>query len=313
MHACGHDAHMATMLCVAEVLSAQPLRSRLRGSVKFIFQPAEENGNEEHPHGGAHEMVHKARVLDGVDAIYGMHVWSFAPVGMVGATPGCIMAACDSLEIDIEGRGGHGAAPQGTADAVLVMGHLITALHSIVSRSQDPMSSAVLTIGSASAGEAPNVIAGRAKLRATVRCLDSAAQAIMKRRINEVCTGVGATFGAKVTLKYREEAPKVENDAEAAQHVKEAAASVVSADGLQNITTMASEDFAFFLEASKSFPGVSVSGIKGCFFFVGAAPKTEAAGNRPHHNPAFTIDEDAMLIGASIFVQLVENRLASPQ
>jgi len=311
MHACGHDAHMATMLCVAEVLSTESFRSRLRGSVKFIFQPAEENGSEEHPQGGAFEMVHKARVLDDVDAIYGMHVWSFAPVGVVGVSPGCIMAACDSLEIDIEGRGGHGAAPQGTADAVLAMGHLITSLHSIVSRNQNPQSSTVLTIGSASGGEAPNVIASRAKLRATVRCLDSESQAIMKRRIEEVCHGVGATFNAKITLKYREEAPNVVNDEEAAQHVKKAAASIVSPDGLQNVTTMASEDFAFFLEASKNFPGVTVPGIQGCFFFVGAAPKTESVGNRPHHNPTFTVDEDSMLVGASVFVQLVENLLGS--
>jgi len=309
MHACGHDAHMATMLCVAEVLSAKPFRSRLRGSVKFIFQPAEENGNDEFPQGGAHEMVHSARVLDGVDSIYGMHVWSFSPVGVVGVAPGCVMAGCDTVEVEVEGRGGHGAAPQGTVDAVLVMGHLITALHSIVGRNHDPQASAVLTIGAAQAGNAPNVIAARAKLLATVRCLDEASQATMKRRVREVCEGVGAAFGAKVAVRYREEAPAVVNDADAAQLLEQAARAVVSDRGVQRVTTMASEDFAFFLQGSRSFPAVTVPGVRGCFFFVGAAPKAEAAGDRPHHNPAFTIDEDAMLVGASVFVQLIEDQL----
>jgi len=131
----------------------------------------------------------------------------------------------------------------------------------------------------------------------------------MKRRIQEVCSGVGATFGAKVNVKYIEEAPMVINDAEAARQVEEAARAVVSTAGVQRMTTMASEDFAFFLEGARSFPGVTVPGTTGCFFFVGAAPKAEAAGDRPHHNPAFTIDEDAMLVGASVFVELVESQL----
>jgi len=144
---------------------------------------------------------------------------SAAELGAIGASAVCVMAACDTVIIDVEGHGGHGAAPKGTVDAVLVMGHLITALHSIVSRNHDPSTSSVLTIGSAEAGEAPNVIAGRARLKGTVRCLDPEAKEIMKRRIREVCEGVGATFGAKVALRYVEEAPNVVNDPEAAAEV----------------------------------------------------------------------------------------------
>lgn len=256
-------------------------------------------------------MVHTAKVLDDVDAIYGCHVWTFAPVGVVGVSAGCVMAACDSVIIDIEGRGGHGAAPQGTVDAVLVMGHLITALHSIVSRNQDPSKAAVLTIGSAEAGEAPNVIAARAKLKATVRCLDSATQGIMKRRVHEVCQGIASTFGAKVFVDYVHESPNVINDSEAAEAVKNAAINVVHGSCVQKITTMASEDFAFFLKGSRDFAGVTVPGVRGCFFFVGASCKAEEAGSRAHHNPAFTIDEDSMLIGASVFVELIEQQMCT--
>merc|ERR1719271_7763 len=112
MHACGHDAHMATLLCVAEVISHDSFRNRISGSIKLIFQPAEETGNDEYPQGGAYEMVHRARVLDGVDAVYGMHVWSMAPFGVVGVSEDSMMAACDTVSIQIEGQGGHGAAPK---------------------------------------------------------------------------------------------------------------------------------------------------------------------------------------------------------
>src|SRR6185295_388903 len=160
MHACGHDAHTAIGLAVAERLAAG--RAEWSGTVKYVFQPAEETGQ------GALRMIGEG-ALDGVDQALGLHVWTGLPSGVVGVTPGPFMASAGEFEIVIHGRGGHGAMPEQTVDAVLVGSQVVVALQSIVSRGVSPLESAVVSVGSFQAGTTHNVIAGTATLKGTVR------------------------------------------------------------------------------------------------------------------------------------------------
>ena len=327
------------MLGVAQIVAAA--REGLRGSVRILFQPAEEDAcPEKGPYGGAYEMVQKVcvrapwprglhaptapvlhhwpstsliartaaaqgRVLDGVDEIYGLHLWSYAPLGAVGAKTGCVMAACDTFDIAITGRGGHGAAPHGTVDAIVVMAHVVTALQTIVSRNHDPEGSAVVTVGAANAGVAGNVICEQAHLKGTSRTLSAEAQAVTMSRMKAICDGAATMFEATVDLDYRKEAPALVNTEECAAKVRASARQVVGG-GVQDITTMASEDFPYYLTT-----GDSDNGRPGAFFFVGASPEGRAVGTVPHHKPDFDIHEDSLLVGASVFVQLVEDLLGA--
>lgn len=312
MHACGHDAHMAIMLGVVEILSK--MRDKIDGNIKFIFQPAEENGNEANPRGGGYAMVHDSNVLQGVDEVYGLHVWSTVPVGVVGVSPGPIMAACVTFEIQVDGFGGHGAAPQDTVDVVVVIGHLINTLQTVVSRSHDPLQSAVLSIGSVQAGSAPNIIAGTGTMTGTVRTLSNESLRLTIDRMQKICKGTGDTFGAKVKFSYAVEAPNVTNTPNESSKVAQAASKIVGANKIQKFATMASEDFAYFLETSQDeeWAGlpITVRGKPGCFFFIGAAsPNTKKDDVFPHHNSSFFIDEECLLVGCSVMVQLVQDML----
>jgi len=200
MHACGHDGHMASLLGAARVLGAT--RASLRGCVKLIFQPAEEG------YGGAREMI-KDGVLEGggqlgprVDEIYGAHLWSYEPLGMVGARKGAMMAGSDKFCISVKGKGGHGAAPQSTVDSIVVASTLVSALQTVVSRSIDPLEPAVLTCGTIKGGFGYNIIADDVTIGGTTRCFTSGVQTIIKDRMKCLCDGVGAAFGANIELAY---------------------------------------------------------------------------------------------------------------
>jgi len=290
MHACGHDGHMAALLAAAKLLVAKT--KTMRGSVKLIFQPAEEG------RAGAKAML-KDGVLENprVDHIYGIHLWSYNPVGDVGVSEGPIMAASDRFNIDVKGKGGHGAAPHGTVDAIVEAASLVTSLQTIVSRNQNPLEAGVISCGTIKGGYAYNVIADKVEIEGTCRSFKPEVQELMKNRIQDVCWGCACTFGGSIDFSYEYGYPPTVNQyPEEVELVRKAGEPLVGATRSRvHMVTMGAEDFSFFL---KERPG--------CFFFVGAALPGPCL---PHHKSIFDFDENAMLISTSMFMNICDTRL----
>lgn len=281
MHACGHDAHVAVGLAVAERLAG---RRDWPGRVRYVFQPAEEIS------AGARAMITDG-VLEGVDAALGLHVWLGLPSGTIGVVAGPQMASSADFELTVRGRGGHGAMPEETVDAVLVASQVVVALQSIVSRNVSPLDAAVITVAAFQAGEAHNVIGDTAVLRGTARAFDPELADALPGRIERVVAGVCAAYGAEYELEYRPNTPPTVNDERIAGLVQEAAEETVGAERARNglgVRTMAAEDFGEFLQR-----------VPGCFFFVGGRNVATGAVH-PHHSPRFDLCEEALPIAVEV-------------
>lgn len=287
MHACGHDGHVAIALGLADHLS----RHRdFAGTVKLIFQPAEEGP------GGAGPMV-AAGALENptVEAIFGLHLWNFLPLGTVAVRPGPLMAAVELFDLTIHGKGGHGAMPQHSVDAVLTGAQVVTALQAVVARNVDPLRSAVLTVGAFQAGEARNVIADRALLRGTVRYFDPDFAGFFEGRIRAVAEGICAGAGAHCDLNYWSLYPPLVNDPAMAALVQRVAGRLLPPEAIApDYRTMCGEDMGLFLQQ-----------VPGCFFFLGAA-NLERGLDFPHHHPRFDFDESALAMGVELFLRILE-------
>lgn len=282
MHACGHDAHVAVGLAVAERLART--RGEWGGTVRYVFQPAEEGG------GGAAKMVEEG-VLEGVDAALGLHVWLGLPSGVVGVVPGPFMASAGEFEITIRGRGGHGAMPHETIDAVMVGAQVVVALQSIVARNVAPLESAVVSVGAFHAGTAQNVIADTATLLGTVRAFDVAACEELPRRIERVVAGVCQALGAEYGFRFQQDTPPTINDPAMAEIVRRAAEETVGPERVRtdpDVRTMAAEDF-----------GEMLLRVPGCYFFVGARNE-ETGAVHPHHSPRFDLCEDSLPVAVDV-------------
>jgi amidohydrolase len=293
MHACGHDAHIAIGLAVARQVISE--RDRLAGNIKFAFQPAEEGGN------GAVAMIEDG-VLDAprVTAAVGLHVWNNMPVGAAGIYAGPMMAAVDEFELVINGRGGHGAMPHQTVDAIVTASQIVTALQTVVSRNVAPLDSAVVTVGKFIAGTAFNVISDTATLRGTVRTFNKETHALIPEMVERVIRGISEAMGATYDLSYKRHTPPLVNNREMCDLVFECAAEVLGADNVfrdESVRTMGGEDMSYFLEK-----------VPGCYFFLGTR-NDERGFVHPHHSARFDIDESALELGVEIMTRVTRRYL----
>ncbi|MFZ5825392.1 MAG: M20 metallopeptidase family protein [Bacillota bacterium] len=294
MHACGHDMHTATLLATAKALKS--LEGELAGNVVFIFQPAEETLP-----GGAISMIRDG-VLENphVDAVFGMHVDPFLPAGQLAFGAGPRYAAADMFDVTIYGRGGHGAAPHQTVDAVLVGAQVVSALQHIHSRQMDPMDQLVVTVGHFQAGSKHNIIADTALLQGTVRNMSPALRERIAAMMEQVIAGVCATYGAGFKFDYHRGYPVLVNDPAMTEVARAAGAKTVGADSVkESPSAMYGEDFSYFLQERP-----------GSFGSLGAR-EPDATECYPCHHPKLMVaDEQAMPVGVAYYLNLVTTYLA---
>jgi len=279
MHACGHDGHTATLLYLAKAFF--DLKDTWDGKIVFLHQHA-----EEYAPGGAISMIADG-CLNGVDEVYGTHLWAVEDLGTIGYRSGPIMAAADRFTITIQGQGGHGAEPHRTKDSIVVASQLVIALQQIVSRETNPIDTVVISIGSFEAKNAFNVIADKATLIGTVRTFKKEIQAQVKEQMERVIKGICLANDVTYEFKYDDGYPPVVNHEKETDLLVQVAASIDEVSHLKEMDPkMGGEDFAYYLQK-----------VPGTFFFTGA--KSPAISEPyPHHHPKFDFDEKAMLIAA---------------
>jgi hippurate hydrolase len=281
MHACGHDGHTSILVGAAHALSG--MRDRLGGTVKFIFQPAEEGG------GGGKVMVDEG-IADDVSSIFAVHLWPGLPFGKVATKAGPIMAAADAFEMEVKATGAHGAMPHFGSDAISIAAQVVTVLQTIVSREVDPVEPAVLTVGEIGAGTAFNVIPDRAHLGGTVRTLNADLRQNMPRRMEELARGIAKGMRGDIDLDYTFSYPVTVNDEAAASLALGVAEDLFGGESVLELPSpsMGAEDFSYFLES-----------VPGAFIWLGIGE--DASGL---HTPKFAFDEEILPRGSALLAAL---------
>jgi amidohydrolase len=294
MHACGHDAHTASLLGAAKILNE--VRDQFEGTIKLIFQP----GEEIIP-GGASLMI-KDKVLENPrpNSILGQHVMPMIPAGKVGFRSGLYMASTDELYLTIKGKGGHGAMPETFIDPVLISAHLLVALQQIVSRVANPKIPSVLSFGRVEALGATNIIPNEVKIQGTFRTLDEAWRAKAHEKMRQIAEGIVEGMGGQLDFEIRKGYPFLKNEPALTARSVEAARAYLGAENVLDLDIwMAAEDFAFFSQE-----------VDGCFYRLGT--RNEARGiTSGVHTSTFDIEEEALEIGAGLMAWLAVSELAS--
>jgi amidohydrolase len=293
MHACGHDGHTAIGLTVARLLHAH--REELAGTVKFVFQPAEEGTCGEEI-GGAEMMIREGVLANPKpDLALALHLWNEKPLGWVHVAQGAVMAGAEEFKITVTGVGGHGAIPHQTVDPVLAASQIVSALQSITSRNVAPLQAAVVSVTMIHGGEAFNVIPPRVEMEGTIRTFELSVRETVLRRFEEIVQGVATAMGCTAEVSLKRLTPAMINADEIARRVQESARRVLPDADLDTSghLTMGAEDMAFMLEQ-----------VPGCYFFVGSA-NDEKKLNFGHHHPKFDFDEAALPRAAALMAEAI--------
>lgn len=287
MHACGHDAHAAILLGVAHMLAL--LKDKLPCKVRLIFQPAEESGVRS----GARQLIEEG-ALDGVEAIWGLHVWSSLPAGKIGYRSGPTMASADIWEVEIKGKGGHGSRPHEAIDPTIAAASIVLSLQTIISRELDPQETAVLSIGRLESGSAPNVIPEKALIQGNIRTTSSIVRDELPGSIGRIAKGIGSALRCGVKTNFIPVYPVTVNDTDMVETLKKVASAMFGDQSLTEMPiVMGSEDFSFY---QQKVPGV--------IFFLGMADSQKGT-DAEHHNPTFKTNDGVLKKGVALLTALV--------